>query len=151
MSLPSKVIVFFLNHQAYAIDVAAVQEIRSYQYPEKRPVTPPPGFLGTINLRGSTLPLIDLRLYFGITAELTAFTVVLVVHSDDWVVGLVIDQINDVAQMKTDYTLCQLSGEAVSLPLCDYIAHTISTPRLYPIFLLDHLKLLRILQKEIAL
>lgn len=147
MSLPSEVIVFFLNNQAYAIDISAVQEIRSYQYPDKRRGSPPEYLLGTVDLRGTNLSIIDLRLYARVNADLNAFTAVLVLKEEDWLVGVTVDQVSNV----TDYTLCQLSGEVASLPLCDYIVHTVSTPNIYPVSLLDHRKLLQVLKREIAL
>ncbi|KQY51337.1 hypothetical protein ASD14_11205 [Lysobacter sp. Root494] len=58
-----------------------------------------------INLRGTIVPVIDMRLKFRLErAEYTALTVMIVLNVTDRVVGMVVDSVSDVVQ---------LSGEQV--------------------------------------
>src|SRR5512137_1772554 len=69
---------FRLDEEIFALDVAKVREILEYSTVTKVPQTP--DFMrGVINLRGSVVPVIDLRLKFGMTAtEQTVNTCIIV-------------------------------------------------------------------------
>ncbi len=87
---------FELNAQEFAIDVLQVQEIRNYTR-----VTPIPNtsqfVKGVMNLRGSVIPIIDLRKKFGFPdSQPNQFTVIIVVNVGDKVMGLVVDTVSDV-------------------------------------------------------
>ncbi|KAA3650629.1 MAG: chemotaxis protein CheW [Proteobacteria bacterium] len=87
---------FVLGDEEYAIDILKVQEIRGYD-----PVTSianAPAFIkGVINLRGTIVPIVDLRLKFGVgRAEYTPFTVVIILNIGARVVGIVVDSVSDV-------------------------------------------------------
>lgn len=64
---PGKYLVFTLAAERYAVPVLAVREIIRLC-----PITPvatmPPHIRGVINLRGRVIPLVDLRVRFGLTA-----------------------------------------------------------------------------------
>src|SRR5450631_1544083 len=64
----------------YGIELMEVQEIRGYTPATPIPNTPP-YIKGAMNLRGAVIPVIDLRIRFGV-AELayTKFTVIIVVN-----------------------------------------------------------------------
>ena len=64
----------------YGIDLADVQKIRGYT--PATPIPNTPGYIkGALNLRGAVIPVIDLRIRFGVAKlEYTKFTVIIVVN-----------------------------------------------------------------------
>ena len=93
---PREYLAFKLDTGDYGIDILRVQEIRAFEAPTR--LAHAPGFVkGVINLRGSIVPIIDLRLKFGLdAAACDAFTVVIVVQVGHRVMGLVVDAVDDV-------------------------------------------------------
>jgi purine-binding chemotaxis protein CheW len=93
---------FTLGPEEYAIDILKVQEIRGYERPTSI-AHAPPFIKGVINLRGVIVPLVDLRIKFGVgTAEYTPFTVVIILALGERVVGIVVDGVSDVASLRVD-------------------------------------------------
>jgi purine-binding chemotaxis protein CheW len=92
----SEFLTFTLGAEEYGIDILKVQEIRGYDAVTS--IANAPSFLkGVINLRGSIVPIIDLRLKFNLgTAEYNVFTVVIILNLGDRVVGIVVDSVSDV-------------------------------------------------------
>lgn len=93
---PREYLAFKLGSDEYGIDIQRVQEIRSYEPPTR--IAHAPHFVkGVVNLRGTIVPIVDLRLKFGLdTAHYDAFTVVIVLHVGRRVMGLVVDAVDDV-------------------------------------------------------
>jgi purine-binding chemotaxis protein CheW len=95
---------FKLAEEIFALDVAKVREILEYSSVTKVPQTP--DFMrGVINLRGSVVPVIDLRLKFGMTAtEQTVNTCIIVteVDMDDETIllGALADSVQEVNEME---------------------------------------------------
>jgi len=95
---------FKLAEEIFALDVAKVREILEYTSVTKVPQTP--DFMrGVINLRGSVVPVIDLRLKFGMTAtEQTVNTCIIVteVGMDDETIllGALADSVQEVDEME---------------------------------------------------
>ena len=86
----------------YGIDLADVQEIRGYTHATPIPNTPP-YIKGAINLRGAVIPIIDLRIRFGVSSpQYTKFTVVIVVCIGGKTVGLVADGVSDVLSLRLE-------------------------------------------------
>ena len=82
---------FTLGPEEYAIDILKVQEIRGYEHPTTI-ANAPPFIKGVINLRGTIVPIVDLRIKFGVgEAEYTPFTVVIILNIGSRVVGIVVD------------------------------------------------------------
>jgi purine-binding chemotaxis protein CheW len=75
-----KYLIFQLGHEEYGIEVLKVREIMGLQ--EITPVPNTPTFVkGVINLRGKVIPVVDLRIRFGIEErDHTSRTCVIVVH-----------------------------------------------------------------------
>lgn len=97
---------FLLAGEEYGIDILQVQEIRGWQ-----PVTPipnTPDFIkGVMNLRGSIVPIVDLRIRFDIDGvEYTPTTVVIVLHfksqAGERTVGIVVDAVSEVYDLTLD-------------------------------------------------
>jgi len=87
---------FHLNHEEYAIDILRVQEIKGYSTITSIPNTP--GYIkGVMNLRGTIVPVVDLRSRFAMPeTPYDKFTVIIVVTLGAKVLGLVVDAVSDV-------------------------------------------------------
>lgn len=95
-----QVLCFRLGAEEYGVDVLRVQEIKGWDTVTRVPYSPP-FVLGVINLRGSIVPVIDLRVRFGLAnAPFDASTVIVVVRvpSDrgERIVGIVVDSVTEV-------------------------------------------------------
>ncbi len=90
---------FTLGAEEYAIDILKVQEIRGYEQPTS--IANAPTYIkGVINLRGTIVPIVDLRIKFNVgTAEYTPFTVVIILNIGERVVGAVVDSVSDVIML----------------------------------------------------
>jgi purine-binding chemotaxis protein CheW len=90
---------FTLGHEEYAIDILKVQEIRGYEKPTT--IANAPAFIkGVINLRGTIVPIVDLRIKFQVgEAAYTPITVVIILNIGQRIVGVVVDGVSDVITM----------------------------------------------------
>lgn len=92
----SQFLTFNLGEELYGVDILRVQEIKGYTTVTKIPNTPS-HIKGVLNLRGTIVPIIELRTKFNMpTIDYTAFTVIIVVVVRDKVMGLVVDAVSDV-------------------------------------------------------
>jgi purine-binding chemotaxis protein CheW len=93
---------FRLGAEEYGIDILRVQEIRSYEAPTR--IANAPAFIkGVVNLRGTIVPIVDLRVKLGCSkVEYDSFTVVIVLNVRGRVVGAVVDSVSDVMQLSAD-------------------------------------------------
>lgn len=87
---------FVLGDAQYCIDILKVQEIRTYEPPTR--IANTPAFIkGVINLRGNIVPIIDLRVKFGLPEQrYDTQTVVIVLNIAKRTVGVVVDGVSDV-------------------------------------------------------
>ncbi|WP_061503845.1 chemotaxis protein CheW [Ramlibacter tataouinensis] len=87
---------FRLGTESYGIDILKVQEIRGFEQPTII-ANAPPFIKGVINLRGVIVPILDLRVKFGLPAvKYDEFTVVIILNVASRVVGVVVDSVSDV-------------------------------------------------------
>jgi len=87
---------FRLDREEYGIDILKVQEIRGYE-PPTRIANAPPFIKGVVNLRGTIVPIVDMRLKFNCAnAQYDAFTVVIILNLHQRIVGIVVDSVSDV-------------------------------------------------------
>jgi purine-binding chemotaxis protein CheW len=93
---------FRLGAEEYGIDILKVQEIRGYDAVTR--IANTPEFLkGVINLRGTIVPIIDLRIKFGLgTPVYDEFTVVIILNVSSRVVGVVVDSVSDVLTLSDE-------------------------------------------------
>ncbi len=85
-----------LDKEEYGIDILRVQEIRSFE-PPTRMANAPAFVLGVVNLRGTIVPIIDMRIKFGMAeVKYDNFTVVIVLNIGKQVIGMVVDGVSDV-------------------------------------------------------
>ncbi len=87
---------FVLGEAQYGIDILKVQEIRTYEPPTR--IANTPAFIkGVINLRGNIVPIIDLRVKFGLPEQrYDTQTVVIVLNVAKRTIGVVVDGVSDV-------------------------------------------------------
>lgn len=93
---------FTLGDENYALDILTVKEIRGYEAPTK--IANAPSFIkGVINLRGDIVPIVDLRLKFNVgQATYDEFTIVIVLHIHNRIVGIVVDGVSDVVNLSKE-------------------------------------------------
>ena len=93
---------FRLDQEEYGIDILKVQEIRGYEPPTR--IAHAPAFIkGVVNLRGTIIPIVDMRLKFNCSkAEYNSFTVVIILNLRNRVVGIVVDSVSDVMELAAD-------------------------------------------------
>ncbi|MEW6521333.1 MAG: chemotaxis protein CheW [Thermodesulfobacteriota bacterium] len=109
MSVPAitettQYLTFKLGEEVFALDVAKVREILDFTTVTKVPQTPA-YMRGVINLRGSVVPVLDLRLKFGMSAtEKTVNTCVIVVEmvvdGEVMVLGVLADSVQEVIDLE---------------------------------------------------
>lgn len=95
-----KFLSFFLGKEEYAIEILKVQEIIGLM-----PITPVPKMpdyiRGVLNLRGKIVPVMNLRLRFGLPeVDDTDETCVIVVQDNNYLMGVLVDKVSEVADIK---------------------------------------------------
>ncbi len=111
MSIPTitetrQYLTFKLGDEVFAVDVAKVREIFDFITVTSMPRAPE-YMRGVINLRGSVVPVIDMRLKFGMTkTEKTVHTCIVVVDvaldNDTVVLGAIADSVQEVVELEPD-------------------------------------------------
>ena len=93
---------FRLDREEFGIDILKVQEIRGYEPPTR--IANAPSFIkGVINLRGTIVPIVDLRLKFDCPrSEYNSSTVVIVLNLAWRIVGIVVDSVSDVLTLPSE-------------------------------------------------
>lgn len=93
---------FRLDQEEYGIDILKVQEIRGYEPPTR--IANAPNFIkGVVNLRGTIVPIVDMRLKFNCSkSEYNSFTVVIILNLRNRIVGIVVDSVSDVMELPPD-------------------------------------------------
>ena len=97
-----KFLTFFLEDEEYGIEILKVQEIIGMM--SVTPVPRTPSFVrGVINLRGQVIPIIDLRLKFGMPAiAQTEETCIIVVRAQGVEMGIIVDKVSEVLDIATE-------------------------------------------------
>ncbi len=98
---------FKLDDEVFALDIAKVREVLDFTTVTKGPRTP--DFMrGVINLRGSVVPVVDLRLKFGMTkTEKTVNTCIIIVEvnvdNETTILGALADSVQEVMDLEPDH------------------------------------------------
>jgi purine-binding chemotaxis protein CheW len=88
---------FSLAEEEYGVDILKVQEIKGY-VPTTRLPNAPAHVAGVLNLRGTIVPLVDLRSKFGLAAiAYDKFNAIIVMLVGTRVVGVIVDSVSEVA------------------------------------------------------
>ena len=96
-----QLVTFHLDDETYGIDVMQVQEV--LRVTEIAPVPgAPPYVLGIFNLRGNVVTVIDTRGRFSLPpAEITDDTRIVIIESEQQVVGILVDGVAEVVELDT--------------------------------------------------
>ena len=92
----SQYLTFRLAQEEYGVEILKVQEIKGYS--AITPIPNTPAYLkGVMNLRGTIVPVVDLRAKFAMAqADYNQFTVIIVLTVGTKVMGLIVDAVSDV-------------------------------------------------------
>lgn len=104
MALPSgelgDYLTFRVLQQWFAVDVMAIFEVQTMVAISPVPDMPS-SVLGMVNLRGTVVPVLDLRIRFGVTkppVELTT-PIIFIHHNNANMYGIVVDDVDDVIRL----------------------------------------------------
>ena len=90
---------FSLGEEGYGVDILKVQEIKGYVATTRIPNSPP-DLVGVLNLRGTIVPIVDLRRKFGLdSVEYNQFTAIVVVVVRGRVMGMIVDSVSEVVNI----------------------------------------------------
>lgn len=100
--MANEFLTFRLGKEEYGVDILKVQEIRGYEAVTQ--IANAPEFIkGVINLRGVIVPIVDMRIKFGLSqVDYNQFTVVIILNVAGRVVGIVVDSVSDVTSLGND-------------------------------------------------
>ena len=95
----SRYLTFFVDDEQYGIDISKIKEIIAPMNITHIPKTP--DFVkGVINLRGSIIPVVDVRLKFGMDErEIDMDTAIIIYEVDKVSIGFIVDQVEDVLSL----------------------------------------------------
>lgn len=101
-----KFLTFLMDEVKYGLEILKVREIIGMMNVTSIPMTP--AFVrGVINLRGKVIPVVDLRLKFGIEVKRdTERTCIILVHlartTQEMIIGIIVDEVSDVLEISKD-------------------------------------------------
>ena len=93
---------FTLGSEEYGIQILKVQELRGYE--SVTSIANAPDFIkGIVNLRGTIVPIIDMRIKFKLGAPTyDQFTVVVILNLAGHTIGMVVDSVSDVVTLSPE-------------------------------------------------
>lgn len=102
----SQFLTFKLDNEIYAMDITTVREVLDITQITKVPQMP--DFMcGVINLRGSVVPVVDLRLKFGLekaasVREACIVIIEIVLDDEETVLGILVDSVQEVITLEPE-------------------------------------------------
>ena len=98
---------FKLEDEVFAFDISKVREVLEFDTVTKVPQTPEM-MRGVINLRGSVVPVVDMRIKFGMCGtEKTVNTVIIIIEieldDESTMIGALVDSVKEVMDLDTDH------------------------------------------------
>lgn len=97
-----QLVVFKLGGEEYGIEISQVREII-----RKRQITPVPRqpryVEGVLNVRGTIIPVVNLKKRFGLAGDLTSQPHTIIVESGDGLVGLLVESVKEVIRVPADH------------------------------------------------
>ncbi|MCZ7583660.1 MAG: chemotaxis protein CheW [Deltaproteobacteria bacterium] len=95
-----QVLGFRLGDQFYGFDVSNVYEVSRMVAVTELPDSPPE-VLGVVNYRGNIIPVVDLRLRFGLAPRESGLnTPIIIAWSGEYACGLVVDEVSEVLSLE---------------------------------------------------
>lgn len=108
---------FRLGETDFGIALGNVKEIIRYREPEASNEVP--SFMnGFLRLRDMLVPVIDLRKRFGMDTLVTEHTRIIITVVAEHIVGLVVDEVNDIAALGREVRLMSYSGSGAPWASC---------------------------------
>lgn len=97
-----ELLTFRVADQEYSLDIMSVREIRGWT--RTTPMPHAPSYMrGVINLRGTVLPVMDLAARLNLPSQETGDrNVIIVVHLNGVLTGLLVDAVSDIVAMTVD-------------------------------------------------
>jgi purine-binding chemotaxis protein CheW len=93
---------FTLGSEEYGIDIQKVQELRGYDA-VTRIANAPDYIKGVVNLRGTIVPILDMRIKLKLgTPGYDQFTVVIILNVAGRTMGMVVDSVSDVTTLSPE-------------------------------------------------
>lgn len=93
--------VFKLGDEDYGVEIGQVREIM-----RKREITPmprqPPYVEGVINVRGTIIPVVNLKKRFGLQGDASTHPHTIIVESGDGPIGMLVDAVREVIRVPSD-------------------------------------------------
>ncbi|MBF4691750.1 chemotaxis protein CheW [Fusibacter ferrireducens] len=102
MSEIKEFVTFKLNQEYYGIDINNVENIEKV-LPITRVPYSSPYVKGVVNLRGIIVPVVDLRIRFGLPPkEATDESRIIIINLDEMKIGMLVDSSSEVLQISED-------------------------------------------------
>src|SRR3989338_6701658 len=99
-SVKEQYITFKVSEQEYGVSITSVREIKGWTHTTKLPNSPS-YMRGVVNLRGTVVPILDLRSRFGMgITEVTPTHVVMIVALNNRMVGVLVDAVCDILSIE---------------------------------------------------
>lgn len=100
--LEARYLLFHIDEMVYGVSLVFALEILQIQQPTKIPNVGG-AIKGIINLRGKVVPVLDVRLKFGLPEiEYTDKTCIIILENDGMQVGLIVDSVREVASIRDE-------------------------------------------------
>lgn len=92
---------FTVGKEEYGVDIMAVREVKGWSATTRLPNSPE-YLRGVLNLRGSIIPIFDLRARFGdALTEATDKHVIVIINVDSRTIGLLVDSVSDILTVES--------------------------------------------------
>lgn len=109
-----KYLIFKLGNEEYGADISKITTIIEKDMSIARVPKLPAFIKGVINLRGEIIPVISLRLKFGMSEDIYGVdTRIIIIKLDDISAGLIVDSVAEVIELDEDSTesIANIAGE----------------------------------------
>ncbi|MDO4799935.1 MAG: chemotaxis protein CheW [Bacillota bacterium] len=140
-------VIFRLNKEFYGINIQYVENIEKVVPITRVPYTLPQ-VKGVVNLRGIIVPIIDLRVRFGLSPiETTDDSRMIIVNYEDYKIGLLVDSSSEVLPIQDDEV--DLAPSVSREPASEYIKN-IGKKNGRVIMLIDLMKVLGLEESSVV-
>ena len=109
-----KFLVFRLGNEEYGIDIHKIATIIEKNMNIARVPKTPRYLKGVINLRGEIVPVVSLRLKFGLSEDVFGDeTRIVIIKMEDMSIGLIVDSVAEVLELdeETTESMANITGE----------------------------------------
>ncbi len=96
---------FTIGEDEFALDIMKIKEIIKYQ--KITPIPKAPEFIeGVINLRGLVVPIVDMRMRFGLPSIATHKGLkIIIVQVEDKIIGILVDKVLNILKLPSESVL----------------------------------------------